>query len=71
MKVLKDFKHGSNNIKFLLKKNYTWQKVGEVVNNLEVGDQLEFLVGEIHAGNDVGFNKDTFTVSAVQQFWVK
>lgn len=68
---MKDFKHGINNIKFLLKKNYTWQKVGEVVNNLEVGDQLEFLVEEIHTGNDVGFNEDIFTMSVVQQFWVK
>lgn len=71
MKILKDFKHGSNNIKFLLKKNYTWQKVGEVVNDLKVGDQLEFLVEEIHTGNDVSFNEDIFTMSVVQQFWVK
>lgn len=71
MKILKDFKHSSNNIKFLLKKNYTWQKVGEVVNDLKVGDQLEFLVEEIHTGNDLGFNEDIFTMSVVQQFWVK
>lgn len=55
---------------FYLRKT-TWQKVGEVVNDLEVGDQLQFLVEEIHAGNDVGFNEDIFTMSAVQQFWVK
>lgn len=42
-----------------------------MVNDLKVGDQLEFLVEEIHTGNDVGFNEDIFTMSVVQQFWVK
>lgn len=55
MKVLEDFKHGNNSIRFLVKKNYTGEKVGKEVTNLEIGDLLVFLV-EIHAENDVGLN---------------
>ena len=63
--VLKDSKHGSNNIRFWLEKNYAVEKLGKEVRSPETEDHLEFRV-DIGAGSDDGLDWGVFTLSAAQ-----